>query len=101
MVTHLIPFFQSFGNRTRMEIIHLLKKGPLTVTEIYERLGLEQSRVSHNLRFLEKTGVVIAWKFGNWRKYSLNKEIVSPLMHLVEHHVHNLKKNRIEKTVSF
>jgi|SRR3989338_859340 len=101
MDTHLIPFFQSFGNKTRLEIINLLAREPLTVTEIYEKLHLEQSRVSHNLRFLEENGVVVAWKFGNWRKYSLNKDIVTPMLALAQSHISNQKKSKIQKVVPF
>ena len=66
-------FFKAFSNETRLKIIDLLKEGALTVTEICEKTGFEQSRVSHNLKCLENCGFVIAEQNGKWRKYSLDK----------------------------
>ncbi|MEK6946219.1 MAG: metalloregulator ArsR/SmtB family transcription factor [Nanoarchaeota archaeon] len=51
-------FFKAFSNETRLDIINLLKSKPLTVSEICEKTGFEQSRVSHNLRCLQNCGFV-------------------------------------------
>ncbi|HED05534.1 MAG TPA: ArsR family transcriptional regulator [Ignavibacteria bacterium] len=80
-------FFKAFSNQTRMEIISLLRTAPLTVTEICEKTGFEQSRVSHNLRCLENCGFVEVAKEGNFRIYSLNKETIIPIINLFEKHI--------------
>ena len=80
-------FFKAFSNQTRLEIIFLLVKGPLTVTEICEKTGFEQSRVSHNLKCLEHCGFVEVKQKGIFREYSLDKEIIMPMIKLFDKHV--------------
>lgn len=85
-------FFKAFSNQTRLEIISLLKKKSLTVTEICERTGFEQSRVSHNLRCLEYCGFVKVTPNGNFRKYTLDKETIIPIINLFEKHIQKYTK---------
>ena len=85
-------FFKAFSNRTRLEIINLLKKKQLNVMEICKKTGFEQSRVSHNLKCLENCGFVIVTKDGNYRKYTLDKETIVPIVDLFEKHIKKYKK---------
>jgi len=88
-------FFKAFSNQTRLEIIQLLKKKPLTVTEICNRTGFEQSRISHNLKCLEYCGFVKVTPNGNFRKYELDTETIIPIVDLFEKHIKKYK-NRLE-----
>lgn len=85
-------FFKAFSNTTRLEIIKLLKKRPLTVKEICEITGFEQSRVSHNLKCLYNCGFVRVEKNGIFRKYSLNEDIIA-LINILEEHIERYRKN--------
>ena len=80
-------FFKAFSNDTRLELISLLRKKPLTVTEICKKTGFEQSRVSHNLKCLENCGFVSVKNKGNFRKYSLDEETILPIVDLFEKHI--------------
>lgn len=82
-------FFQTVGNPTRWAIIQLLRQhGPRAATAVAVRLRIEQSRVSHNLRRLERCGFVTVASCGRERVYALNARIVEPLLRLVDRHVH-------------
>ncbi len=85
-------FFKAFSNYTRLEIIKLLRRKPLTVTEICEKTGFEQSRVSHNLRCLEHCGFVKVTPNGNFREYALDDETIIPIVDLFEKHIRKYKK---------
>lgn len=85
-------FFRAFSNQTRLEIITILRKNPMTVTEICEKTGFEQSRVSHNLRCLENCGFVKVTPNGNFRKYELDDETIIPIVDLFEKHIQKYKK---------
>jgi len=85
-------FFKAFSNQTRLEIIQLLRKNPLTVNEICEKTGFEQSRVSHNLKCLENCGFVKVKPNGNFRKYVLDEDIIIPVVDLFEKHIQKYKK---------
>lgn len=85
-------FFKAFSNKTRLEIIEILRKKPLTVTEICNKTGFEQSRVSHNLKCLENCGFVKVTRNGNFRKYELDTETIVPIVDLFEKHIKKYKK---------
>lgn len=85
-------FFKAFSNETRLKIIQLLRKKPLTVAEVCDKTGFEQSRVSHNLKCLEYCGFVKVTPNGNFRKYELDKETIVPIVDLFEKHIKKYKK---------
>ena len=80
-------FFETISPKTRMRIIELLQKKPMSVTEICEKLEEEQSNVSHSLKKLVECHFLEVKREGKNRIYSLNKETIVPLMNLVEKHV--------------
>ena len=84
-------FFKAFSNRTRLEILDLLKEKPANVTEICQTLKFEQSRVSHNLKCLEQCGFVNSEQNGKWKKYTLDKETILPIVKLFDKHVDKYK----------
>ena len=80
-------FFKAFSNKTRFEIIKLLRKKPKSVTELCKELKFEQSRVSHNLKCLEACGFVSSkWDKKN-KIYFLDKEHIIPILNNVDRHI--------------
>src|SRR3972149_8794060 len=68
-------FFRAIAHPTRFAIVQLLRQGPRNVTELYQQLGFEQSRVSHNLGCLSQCGFV-RWQWqGKNKVYSLSPGI--------------------------
>ena len=80
-------FFQAVGNKTRIEIISLLKKGPRNVTQICKELSFEQSRVSHALRCLVDCGFVNNRYAGKNKVYSLDKKHILPILKNMDEHI--------------
>ena len=80
-------FFETLSNQARWDIIHLLKKKSHRVTDIAEKLRLEQSLVSHHLKRLETCGFIKMEPNGTERVYSLNKETIGSLLKLIDKHV--------------
>ncbi len=58
----------------RLNIIELLREGPLTVGEIAEKLRLRQPQVSKHLRVLLEAGLVEVEPLANRRFYKLSAE---------------------------
>jgi DNA-binding transcriptional ArsR family regulator len=58
----------------RMQIIELLRNGPLTVGEIADRLGFRQPQASKHLKVLSDTGIVEVQADANRRIYRLRPE---------------------------
>jgi DNA-binding transcriptional ArsR family regulator len=78
----------------RLNVINLLSKEPLTVSELCEKLNYEQSRMSHCLRSLKAHGFVVSKKKGKTREYSLEAKTMVPLLKLIDEHVDKYHKSQ-------
>ncbi|EFH85431.1 ArsR/SmtB family transcription factor [Ktedonobacter racemifer] len=58
----------------RLQIVELLRDGPLTVGEITERLELHQPQVSKHLKVLSEADIVEVQPQANRRIYQLRRE---------------------------
>jgi ArsR family transcriptional regulator len=88
-----IQFFSSLSDATRLEIIKLLRQQEMSVSQLCEESGFEQSRVSHNLRKLKELGFVQSKQDGKKRIYSLEKKTMAPLLNLIDLHVDKYYKH--------
>jgi len=69
----------------RLAIIHLLEQHPkLSVSEICERLGTEQSLTSHNLQNMKLKGILSSKRSGRSVYYSLKEKDVSMIIECLE-----------------
>lgn len=79
-------FFRALSNPTRFAIVQLLRARPHYVGELVERLGYDQSRVSHNLGCLLNCGFVEwQWK-GKNKVYRLHSDL-PPILDAIDHHI--------------
>ena len=79
-------FFRALSNQTRFSIVQLLRNKPHYVNEMVEKLGIEQSRVSHNLACLLNCGFV-EWEWNGKNKvYRLNSDL-QPILSGIEKHL--------------
>jgi ArsR family transcriptional regulator len=62
------------ADETRLRILKYLEKGEVNVTKIVEHLKLSQPTVSHHLRKLEESGLVIKRQYKRWVFYAVNKK---------------------------
>lgn len=76
---------RAVNHKLRQRIIDFLEgKDPMTVTDIYIKLRLEQSVASQHLAILRRAGVVKTDRQGKFIYYSLDKERLSQISSLVE-----------------
>ena len=80
-------FFRALANPTRFAIVQLLRAEPHNVGQIGEKLGLEQSRVSHNLACLLNCGFV-EWEWNSKNKVYRLKPDLRPILTGIEKHLH-------------
>jgi DNA-binding transcriptional ArsR family regulator len=71
---HLMNFFTALAEYNRLQIVELLRNGPLTVWEIANRLGLNQPQASKHLRILSDAGLVEVHPIANRRVYKLKRQ---------------------------
>jgi ArsR family transcriptional regulator len=56
---------RAMGNPLRMEIVHLLRNGPMNVNDIASAVDQRQATVSRNLTILRNAGIVVTQRDGN------------------------------------
>jgi DNA-binding transcriptional ArsR family regulator len=79
-------FFSCLSNPTRLAAIEKLIQKPMSVNEIANALGEEQSMISHNLKPLLECNLITINKLGKKRIYSLNTETMEALFKIVKIH---------------
>ncbi len=79
-------FFSTLANPTRLAILEKLSEGEMNVKGLASELGQEQSMVSHNLKVLEKCSFVSSKRRGKEKYVSLNEDIVTSILDVVESH---------------
>ncbi len=69
---------RAMAHPMRIAIIELLTDNQhLTVTEIYERLGIEQASASHHLNILKNKGLLASKRDGKMIHYSLKMNVLA------------------------
>ncbi len=79
-------FFVNLSNPTRLAALEKLMEKPMSVNELANSLGQEQSMISHNLKPLLDCNFVYMVRNGKRRIYSVNQETVGALFKVVENH---------------
>ncbi|MGF7033435.1 DNA-binding transcriptional ArsR family regulator [Paenibacillus mucilaginosus] len=69
-----IKTLNALAEPNRMNIVELLRDGPLTVGEIAKMLGLHQPQASKHLKVLSDNGILEVKAEGNRRIYKLRSE---------------------------
>ncbi len=71
---------RAVNNKLRQQIMQVLSQGQtMSVTELYNSMGLEQSVVSQHLSILRRAGMLKMEKSGKNTFYSLNAERLARL----------------------
>ncbi|MGN0424060.1 MAG: ArsR/SmtB family transcription factor [Acetatifactor sp.] len=68
----LAEFFKVFGDATRLKILYVLMCSEMCVYDIAAALGMTQSAISHQLRFLKQLDLVKYRRDGKIIYYSLS-----------------------------
>ncbi|MGE7694641.1 ArsR/SmtB family transcription factor [Lysinibacillus sp. NPDC094177] len=69
-----ITTLSALSESNRMNIVELLRQGPLTVGEIADQLGLRQPQTSKHLKVLSDNAIVEVQAEANRRIYKLRPE---------------------------
>ena len=80
MLTELVRFFSIFADETRLRILSALAISEMCVTDISRVLGINQTTVSHQLRFLKDIGLVRGDRHGKIIFYSLFNDLVNDVL---------------------
>lgn len=83
----IAEFMHAFAHPVRVQILGLLRRGPMNVGELTVQLNVEQSAASHQLRLLRDLGLVTTSRSGRHIYYDVHDEHVVEMMDQALHHV--------------
>ncbi len=72
--------FKALSDKTRREILSMLKNGPMTAGEIEEKFDISFATVSHHLTVLKSADLVTDYKKGKYVIYELNSSIIDDII---------------------
>lgn len=85
----------ALATSSRVRILGVLRDGSCGVTELADRLGLEMSTVSHQLRILRDLGLITPTRSGRTISYALHDEHVALL---IDQAIYHLEHRRLGLT---
>jgi ArsR family transcriptional regulator len=93
-------FFEAFSNKNRFEILMQLRNKELCAGELQQKLKIEQTNLSHDLKCLLNCRFISVRKDGRKRIYRINnetKELVDEVANHIKNYEVYLKKCGILK----
>ena len=70
----LAEIFKAFCDENRIKILKMLSMGEKCACKLLEELNVSQPTLSHHMKILCDSGVVVGRKEGKWMYYSLFHE---------------------------
>ncbi len=67
----VISIYKCLCDELRLRILNLLKDGPLCVCHLIEILGCDQVKMSKQLRYMKRLGMVVGVRQAQWIVYRL------------------------------
>ena len=66
--------FKAFCDENRIRILKLLRTGEKCACKLLEELNISQPTLSHHMKILCDSGIVVGRKEGKWMHYSISAE---------------------------
>ena len=66
--------FKAFCDEKRLTILEMLQSGEKCACVLLERFDISQPTLSHHMKILVDSGIVVARKEGKWTYYSISAE---------------------------
>lgn len=66
--------FKAFGDENRIKILQLLRDGEKCACMLLEEMNITQPTLSHHMKILCDSGIVVGRKEGKWMHYAISSE---------------------------
>jgi ArsR family transcriptional regulator, lead/cadmium/zinc/bismuth-responsive transcriptional repressor len=88
----LVDTFQALADATRARMLYALIQRPLCVRDLAILVGVSESAVSHQLRFLRDRRIVRPRREGNIIYYTVDDHHVAALFKEADYHVDHVRR---------
>jgi DNA-binding transcriptional ArsR family regulator len=92
IVAGVVAGFRALADPTRVRILYALGRGPLCVRDLSLLVGVSESAISHQLRFLREHSLVKPHRRGNAIAYSLDDHHIGALFREAEYHADHVRQ---------
>lgn len=72
--------FKAFCDENRLQILKLLQDGERCACSILDEMKITQPTLSHHMKILCDSGVVVGRKEGKWMHYSISEDGLEDVM---------------------
>ena len=76
--------FKAFSDENRLRILEMLRAGEKCACVLLEDLEISQPTLSHHMKILCESGIVIGRKKGKWTHYSIATEGAEAAQYLLK-----------------
>jgi len=66
-----VSVYKCLCDETRLRILNLLREGPLCVCHLHDALRLPQPKVSKQLAYMKRNGLLVSRRRANWTIYAI------------------------------
>lgn len=73
-VKKTVVIFKAFCDENRIRILQLLLHGEKCACKLLEEMNITQPTLSHHMKILCDSGIVVGRKEGKWMHYSISEE---------------------------
>lgn len=87
----IASMFKAFCDENRLQILDLLRDGERCACRILEEMQITQPTLSHHMKILCDSGVVVGRKEGKWMHYSISKNGLENVMKYLKELMKNAK----------
>ena len=87
----IASMFKAFCDENRLQILQLLRDGERCACSILDEMQITQPTLSHHMKILCDSGVVVGRKEGKWMHYSLSENGLKNLMNYLNEFMKNTK----------
>ena len=82
--------FKAFCDENRLQILEMLQKGEKCACVLLEQMKITQPTLSHHMKVLTQSGIVIGRKDGRWTHYSISNKGAKLAKQLLDNIVPNI-----------
>lgn len=90
--------FKALCDENRLKILEMIKDGEICACRLLEELQIVQSTLSHHMKILCDSNLVIGRKEGKWTYYSFNEEAISNAKTLLNYYTTAVSNKNAEST---
>ena len=87
----MAAMFKAFADENRIQILELLRDGERCACRLLEEMKITQPTLSHHMKILCDSGIVVGRKEGKWMHYSISADGLENVRNYVDELTVNTK----------